>query len=135
MLYFRVTITIRNIMKIFALLLLAIVSLGLYAWLQPSKIGVVDFAPKNTSYIDIYGRESCDYTRSVRKQLEAHDIHYRYFDLEQKSSTDRLHPFMHRSGMATDKYLLPVVDVNGKLQQRPSLDKVIEIYQGKKQVF
>lgn len=127
---------IRTIMKIIGLLLLAAVGLWVYfkapfVHTDNAKILTEASAP----YIDVYGRKDCDHTNTVRRQLEAQNVHYRYFDLEQKTSADQLHPYMHRSGMATDKYLLPVVDVNGKLQQRPNLDKVMEIYQGEKQIF
>lgn len=123
-------------MKVIGLLLLSAVGLWFYfdapfAETNDAKRLTVTSTPN----IDVYGRKDCSHTNAVRKQLDADKIHYRFFDLEKKTAADQLHPFMHRSGMSTDSYLLPVVNINGQLQQRPNLDKVMEVYQGEKQIF
>lgn len=108
------------------LLLIALVIMaGLQAWeklepkwaLKPNFIG--------EPYISIYGRNSCSITQKMRRSLEASNLDYRYFIVDDASIARSLHQRMNDSGLNTRRYNLPVVDVSGELMIRPEPSRVI----------
>ena len=79
-------------------------------------------------YVAVYGRNTCSFTKNMRKDLAAKGISARYFIVDDKRVADELHKRMTASGISTRRYNLPVVDVSGKLYVRPTLEKVLAEY-------
>lgn len=81
-----------------------------------------------TPYVVVYGRNTCGFTQQLLKSLRGEKITYHYFIVDDKQVADRLHQRMTASGISTRRYNLPVVDVNGKIYVRPTLEKVLDTY-------
>ena len=93
--------------------------------------GWQDFGPTSKveplfaqSYVAVYGRDSCGYTKSMVKNLQQSQVSYRYFNVDDKVVADQLHSRMRQAGISTKRYNLPVVDVNGDLSVRPKFGQV-----------
>ncbi|MAZ86658.1 MAG: hypothetical protein CL693_03360 [Cellvibrionaceae bacterium] len=110
------------------LFLALIVMAGLQVWqklepkwaLNPQFIG--------EPYINIYGRNSCSITQKMRRSLEANNLNYRYFSVDDESVAQNLHQRMNDSGLSTRRYNLPVVDVSGDLMIRPEPSQVLALW-------
>lgn len=96
------------------------------------------FAPKDkiaplesSSYIAVYGRDSCGWTQRTLKELARNGVNYRYFVVDEPRVADLLHSRMNASGISTRRYNLPVVDVNGSLMVRPDVEVAIQQYREK----
>lgn len=97
--------------------------------------GWQDFGPKanveplfNESYVAVYGRNSCGFTKRMIKNLKQENVNYRYFIIDQKTVANSLHQRMEQAGISTRRYNLPVVDVNGSLTVRPDFKQVAQQY-------
>jgi glutaredoxin len=93
--------------------------------------GWQDFGPKSKveplfadSYVAVYGRDSCGFTKRMVKNLQHSQVNYRYFNVDDKIVADQLHNRMEQAGIPTKRYNLPVVDVNGDLSVRPQYSQV-----------
>lgn len=93
--------------------------------------GWQDFGPTNAvkplfnqSYVAVYGRDSCGFTKRMVKNLQQSQVHYYYFNIDDKSIETQLHNRMEQAGISTKHYNLPVVDVNGDLAVRPKFNTV-----------
>lgn len=103
-------------------------ALGLYqAWQE--------FGPRpevtplyESSYVAVYGRQTCGWTQQMRDRLQAAGVKYHYFSVDDTQAADQLHGRMQASGLSTRQYNLPVVDVSGKLSIRPEPENVIRDY-------
>lgn len=121
--------------KVILVLLLAS---GIYAWYDRPAVTTPVAAPappvfiidEHASYISVYGRQSCQLTRTMLTNLEVAKLDYRFFDLNEPSVVQALHAHMRRKGVSPDHYLLPVVDVRGKVLTRPEFAEVSKRYRG-----
>jgi len=93
--------------------------------------GWQDFGPKSKleplfsgSYVAVYGRDSCGFTKRMVKNLQQSQVNYRYFNVDDKVVANQLHSRMEQAGISTKRYNLPVVDVNGDLSVRPQYSQV-----------
>jgi glutaredoxin len=93
--------------------------------------GWQDFGPKSKveplftgSYVAVYGRDSCGFTKRMLKNLQQSQVNYRYFNVDDEMAADQLHSRMQQAGIPTKRYNLPVVDVNGDLSVRPKYSQV-----------
>ncbi|MDO6621209.1 glutaredoxin domain-containing protein [Shewanella sp. 6_MG-2023] len=90
-----------------------------------------DFGPKpilpplyNEPYVAVYGRDSCGHTQRLLRGLRQQGIEPHYLNVDDKNIADRLHARMEMQNIATQRYNLPVVDVNASLAIRPTLASV-----------
>jgi len=79
-------------------------------------------------YVAVYGRNTCGFTSQMISNLRDRNINYQYFVIDERDVADTIHSKMETVGISTRRYLLPVVDVNGKLFVRPSFNEVIDAY-------
>lgn len=79
-------------------------------------------------YIVVYGRDTCGWTQKLKKELHQQGIPFEYKIVDQPSVGNELHPRMRQGGLNISYYNLPVVDVNGRIFMRPSLEKILEEY-------
>eukprot|EP00435_Cladocopium_sp_Y103_P032632 s2865_g8.t1 len=69
----------------------------------------------------VYGRESCSACKRFRGSCEHHGIKYRFADIDSGSNkADMLRKLRATEWFKGGKFGLPLVDVYGKLLQRPS---------------
>ena len=80
------------------------------------------------SYVAVYGRNTCGYTQQTIADLKNKGFNYKYYTVDESDTADLLHSRMEAVGISTRRYLLPVVDVNGKLLVRPSLSEIESKY-------
>lgn len=121
--------------KVLLALLLAV---GVYAWYDRPAVTTPVAIPaqpvfiidEHASYISVYGRQSCQFTRTMLTNLEVAKLDYRFFDLNEPAVVQALHAHMRRKGVSPDYYLLPVVDVRGKVLTRPDFAEVSQRYRG-----
>lgn len=107
---------------------LAVLALGLYqAW---QKFGPRPDVPPlyESSYVAVYGRQTCGWTRQMQDRLQAAGVKYHYFSVDDAQAADQLHHRMQAAGLSTSRYNLPVVDVSGRLSIRPEPENVIRVY-------
>lgn len=83
-----------------------------------------------SSYVVVYGRDSCGYTSKLRRYLTESGVPFQYRVVDQKPVADDLHERMNRAGISTRRYNLPVVDVSGELLIRPEPASVVRDYSG-----
>lgn len=83
---------------------------------------------QKTPYIIVYGREDCPVCVTFKQKLTDAQIDYAYKDMENESVQNELYPRMERAGLNTQKFLLPVIDVNGSLAARPLLRDSLDRY-------
>ena len=115
-------------MKIF--MLIALLScIGYAGW---DKINaLVSGGPeplRESSYVVVYGRDTCGRTKSLLKGLDRSGVPYEYKRVNDSAVADELHPRMAAAGLDTGYYLLPVVDVNADITIRPDADAVATKY-------
>ncbi|GAB1259009.1 hypothetical protein NBRC116494_35110 [Aurantivibrio plasticivorans] len=79
-------------------------------------------------YVAVYGRDSCSVTQKMLAELRDAGIKYEYFVVDDEATADKLHSRMEAADLSTRRYNLPVVDTNGSLVVRPTLDYVISTY-------
>ncbi|MCC2637446.1 MAG: hypothetical protein K0Q68_1165 [Moraxellaceae bacterium] len=83
---------------------------------------------ENASYVAVYGRKDCGYTRQMLEDLEQSGIEHRFFSLDDKSISGPMHARMLQNGLDTSYYLLPVVEVDGEMSIRPEFSQVSTLY-------
>ncbi|MDO6621191.1 glutaredoxin domain-containing protein, partial [Shewanella sp. 6_MG-2023] len=106
------------------LMLFTLLSLCLYkAW--------QDFGPKpslpplySEPYVAVYGRDSCGHTQKLLRELRQQGMEPHYLNVDDMNIADSLHARMEMQNIATQRYNLPVVDVNASLTIRPTLASV-----------
>lgn len=102
---------------------------GVKGWQKFSGSGSDSVAPLyQQSYVAVYGRNNCGYTRQMLSALKSSSTHYKYFQVDDRQVADQLHSRMTDSGISTRRYNLPVVDVNGQISVRPKPDSVLASY-------
>jgi glutaredoxin len=106
------------------LIIVALLVLGGYQFYNQINLGKVE-PEYDHSYVVIYGRDSCGWTKKIRKDLTAKGIDFEYRQIDEKIVADNIHQRMKSSGIDTGYYLLPVVEVNGNIQARPEFDWVL----------
>jgi len=83
------------------------------------------------SYVAVYGRNSCGFTRAMLSDLKSSGVNYHYFDVDDGAVAGNLHSRMESSGMSTRRYNLPVIDVNGDISVRPEFKRDLSEYNKK----
>jgi hypothetical protein len=90
--------------------------------------GWQDFGPKpalaplyDAPYVAVYGRDSCGHTQRLLRELRREGLAAHYFNVDDAEVAGRLHARMESQGISTQRYDLPVVDVNAKFSIRPPL--------------
>ncbi|MBQ4889786.1 hypothetical protein J8L86_08005 [Shewanella sp. MMG014] len=108
------------------IMLFALLSLCIYKARQ-------DFGPKpilpplyNEPYVAVYGRDSCGHTQRLLKGLKQQGIEPHYLNVDDMNIANSLHARMELQKIPTQRYDLPVVDVNASLEIRPTLASVQE---------
>ncbi len=79
-------------------------------------------------YVIVYGRPGCRFCQQTLRGLNGNGIEYMFEHVDDPEVKDELEPRMRLSGINTSSYVLPVVDVNGKLFVRPEMDVVLRVY-------
>lgn len=79
-------------------------------------------------YVVVYGRDRCGLTQKCQKSLREEDLSFVYENIDKKEVADELHARMQEAGLDTRSYGLPVVDVNGRIFIRPTLEKILDAY-------
>jgi glutaredoxin len=103
-------------------LLIALLVAGAYtAWENLRGVEPLYAEP----YIVVYGRDGCGWTKQMRKKLDTLSVPYEYRSVDDPGVSDPMHDRMTRSGLKTDRYMLPVVDVSGALFVSPKPDAVL----------
>lgn len=77
-------------------------------------------------YVAVYGRDSCSITQRMLKDLRTQNVRYEYHRVDNKAVADTLHARMNSAGISTRRYNLPVVDVSGYIEVRPSSKQVVK---------
>lgn len=83
---------------------------------------------QGTPYIIIYGREKCSACKAFKQKLDDAKVEYVYKDMKNENVKNELYSRMEGAGFKAEKFLIPVVDVNGSLAIRPALRDVLERY-------
>lgn len=110
--------------------LLAVCAAGYFAWQKIShnaSDGSLEPLYKRP-YVVVYGRDRCGLTQKCQKSLREEDLSFVYENIDKKEVADELHARMQEAGLDTRSYGLPVVDVNGRIFIRPTLEKILDAY-------
>lgn len=81
-------------------------------------------------YIAVYGRDSCSITQRTLRDLRQKNIAYEYHSVDKQAVADSLHIRMERAGISTRRYNLPVVDVSGQIDVRPTTETIVSRFKG-----
>ena len=112
--------------KSISVVLICVASFALwYFWL--SRLGELPPLYKKP-YIVVYGRDACGLTRQCLGKLSKAGIYCRYKNIDDANVQKELYPRMKKAGLDTSHFLLPVVDVNGKILISPQASTVVELY-------
>ena len=77
-------------------------------------------------YIVVYGRADCSACEDAKKGLEEAGADYTYKDMENGNVRSEVYARLREAGLGSEKFLIPVIDVNGNLASRPALEDVLE---------
>jgi len=110
---------------ILIILLMGLLGAGLYYFVGSQSQLEPLFTPP---YVAIYGREACGYTQQYTQEISGLNMRYISQNIDDPATADVLHSRMKKSGLDTSRYMLPVLDVNGKIFVRPPIDDVIKAY-------
>ena len=83
-------------------------------------------------YIVVYGRTTCGNTKRMMRELDRAGVRYGYRSVDNRPQTDELHQKMLEAGIPIASYMLPVVDVTGKIHVNPPPQDVITNYRASK---
>jgi len=108
------------------LIIFAILGFGIFQMWE--KYGSTASPIYDESYVAVYGRNTCGFTKKMLSDLEAAGVNYHYFIVDNKRVAKDLHIRMESVGISTRRYNLPVVDVNGDISVRPEIRKVLSEY-------
>ncbi len=117
-------------MKGWLLLVLALGSVYM-AWGKYQEYQSMLAAQSAGPYIVVYGRDSCGFTAELRQYLQSRGQAFQYYSVDDAAAADTLHARMEAQGLSTRRYLLPMVDVNGLLIERPEPALALATYQGR----
>jgi len=79
-------------------------------------------------YVVVYGRDSCPYTRNMKKELKREGIQFQYQIIDEPKIRQLIYRRMQLSGFSTKEFTLPVVDVSNEILVHPSPAEVIDQY-------
>ena len=79
-------------------------------------------------YVHVYGRDTCGYTARMRQELRDKGVLFRYYRIDNPAVETSLHRRMQSAGLKTDRYRLPVVEVNRYMFIRPDIAEVMKRY-------
>ncbi|MEH6447825.1 MAG: glutaredoxin domain-containing protein [Oleispira sp.] len=106
--------------------LVLIFCVGYYFW---DNKGVDIIEPLYAQpYVVVYGRDSCGITKKTKKYLDRKGISYQYENVDDNDVANLLHSRMRAAGLATRRYNLPVIDVNGEMAVRPKNDWIANTF-------
>lgn len=80
------------------------------------------------SYLIVYGTETCPGCQKFKRDLDQRGVRYTFKDINDAGTQAELIPRMEKAGLDTDRYPIPVVDVNGELAVFPSVSDTLERY-------
>lgn len=78
-------------------------------------------------YVIVYGRDSCPYTKNMRRELKREGIKFHYKIIDEPKVKQLIHQRMQLSGFSTKEFTLPVVDVNSEILVHPSPNEVMDM--------
>ena len=81
-----------------------------------------------SSYVVVYGRDTCGITNRMLADLDRSGVPYEYKRVGDSRVSNELHTRMETAGLSTRRYGLPVVDVNAEMIIRPEANAVAEKY-------
>lgn len=110
---------------ILVIILIVALGFGVYFFVNPKSQLEPLFTPP---YVAIYGRAACGYTKQYLDEISGLNMRYISQDIDDPATADVLHSRMEKSGVDTSQYMLPVLDVNGRIFVRPPMDDVIKAY-------
>ena len=79
-------------------------------------------------YIVVYGRQTDGNTVRLQTDLLGKGLRYHYVDMTAEGAAEVLQQRMKRAGLDTVHYVLPVVEVNARIQANPKIDWVVGFY-------
>jgi glutaredoxin len=79
-----------------------------------------------TPRVTVYGRDSCGYTRSTVVALDVANVPFRYLRTTEPAVRRALFAKMDAAGIPDGPFKLPVVEIDGILSMRPSVDDMLE---------
>ena len=105
-------------------LLISLVLFGPCSFAQKASLEPLFSLP----YVVIYGRQSCPFTLNMKKELKRAGIDYQYQVIDEMEVKKQLYPRMRASGLSTQTYTLPVLDINNHILVHPEPTEVIDKY-------
>ena len=96
-----------------------------------SQLPIVDFHPGKTNpYVIVYGISNCIYTARAKEELDRFGIPYEYIDLNSDAPRymGEIDARLQASGYLESSYQTPIIEVNGYMRPRLSIDSVITKY-------
>lgn len=70
--------------------------------------------------IELYGADWCAYCRSLQAKLDADEIEYTYYNVDDKTNEARM------LKLTGGKYLIPTVVIGDRVYQNPSMAEIKE---------
>jgi hypothetical protein len=110
--------------------LLAILAIGwalVVGWRELRPAGDVE-PVSDVPYVVVYGRDRCGLTQRMLRELAGLGVPFDYQQIDDRAVADPLHERMQRAGISTARYMLPVVDVSGRLLVSPKPPDVADEY-------
>ncbi len=83
-------------------------------------------AEATTPRVIVYGRDSCGYTRSTVVALDVASVPFRYLRTTDPAVRKALFAKMDAAGIPDGPFKLPVVEIDGTLSMRPTVDDMLE---------
>jgi hypothetical protein len=112
--------------KLLLIAILAIAGFMLFSLYQGKPVAMEPLYPE--PYIVIYGRKTDGNTVHMMSALHSRGYRYYFSDVDAAGVNDGLHKRMKQCDLATNRYTLPVVDVNTRMRTNPKPEWVIENY-------
>lgn len=110
-------------------ILFVVFAVGYFFWLKGgSSERLVGFDTPAVPYMIVYGRDSCGFTRSMKRNLKSSGIAYSYRKVDDADTAANLHNKMESLGISTRRYDLPVVEVNARILIRPDVSVVADLF-------
>jgi hypothetical protein len=79
-------------------------------------------------YVVVYGRKSCGLTTGMLEGLEAREVPYIFKSIDDRAVQEEVYPRMKAAGLNTRRFMLPVVDVSGRMLLDARAPAVAERY-------
>ncbi len=79
-----------------------------------------------SSSVIVYGRDTCSLTTSLKSQLDAEGIDYTYKNIDESDAYSEMWEKVQAASWYTagSSVGLPIVDANGTVLERPSVDDI-----------